>query len=74
MSLHLSVAQAGAIGPRAENQDALRVVTPLAELAASKGAHAALDRCGGRVSDCEIRHGRGNPLPFGGAPGASLIG
>ena len=37
MSLQLSVAQASAIGPRAENQDALRVVTPMPELAASKG-------------------------------------
>lgn len=33
----------------------------------------ALDRCGGRPSDCEKRHGKGNPLPYGGAPGASLI-
>lgn len=33
----------------------------------------ALDRCGGRVSDCEKRFGKGNPLSFGGAPGASLI-
>jgi len=32
----------------------------------------ALDRCGGRVSDCEIRHGKGNPLPFGGTPATSL--
>ncbi|MEE5107229.1 phage minor tail protein L [Pseudomonas alliivorans] len=31
------------------------------------------DRCGGRISDCEKRHGKGNPLPFGGAPGASLV-
>lgn len=42
MSLQLSVAQASAIGPRAENQDALRVVTPLAELAASKGYLCAI--------------------------------
>ncbi|MBA1431595.1 bifunctional protein-serine/threonine kinase/phosphatase [Pseudomonas orientalis] len=42
MSLQLSVAQASAIGPRAENQDALRVVTPVAELAASKGYLCAL--------------------------------
>ncbi|WP_248731361.1 bifunctional protein-serine/threonine kinase/phosphatase [Pseudomonas sp. MWU13-2517] len=42
MSLQLSVAQASAIGPRAENQDALRVVTPLAELAASKGYLCAM--------------------------------
>lgn len=32
----------------------------------------ALDRCGGRVSDCERRHGKGNPLPFGGTPATSL--
>ncbi|WP_152222619.1 bifunctional protein-serine/threonine kinase/phosphatase [Pseudomonas sp. SCB32] len=37
MSLTLSFAQASAIGPRDENQDALRVVTPPAGLAASKG-------------------------------------
>ncbi|MCP8465669.1 bifunctional protein-serine/threonine kinase/phosphatase [Pseudomonas sp. ZM23] len=37
MSLALSFAQASATGPRDENQDALRVVTPPAELAASKG-------------------------------------
>ncbi len=42
MSLRLSVAQASAIGPRAENQDALRVVTPVAELAASKGYLCAM--------------------------------
>ncbi|AZD91375.1 MULTISPECIES: bifunctional protein-serine/threonine kinase/phosphatase [Pseudomonas] len=37
MSLRLSHAQASAIGPRAENQDALRLVTPAPTLAASKG-------------------------------------
>jgi serine/threonine protein phosphatase PrpC len=37
MSLHLSFAQASAIGPRDENQDALRLVTPVPALAASKG-------------------------------------
>jgi serine/threonine protein phosphatase PrpC len=37
MSLHLSFAQASAIGPRDENQDALRLVTPAPALAASKG-------------------------------------
>ncbi|MBD9628666.1 MULTISPECIES: bifunctional protein-serine/threonine kinase/phosphatase [Pseudomonadaceae] len=37
MSLALSFAQASATGPRDENQDALRVVTPPAGLAASKG-------------------------------------
>ncbi|MBP1125586.1 MULTISPECIES: bifunctional protein-serine/threonine kinase/phosphatase [Pseudomonas] len=42
MSLQLSVAQASAIGPRSENQDALRVVTPSAQLAASKGYLCAL--------------------------------
>ena len=42
MSLQLSIAHASAIGPRAENQDALRVVTPVAELAASKGYLCAL--------------------------------
>jgi len=42
MSLRLSVAQASAIGPRMENQDALRVATPAAELAASKGYLCAM--------------------------------
>ncbi|WP_130872479.1 bifunctional protein-serine/threonine kinase/phosphatase [Pseudomonas bubulae] len=37
MSLQLSFAHASAIGPRAENQDALREVTPVPMLAASKG-------------------------------------
>ncbi|NWD04218.1 protein kinase domain-containing protein [Pseudomonas gingeri] len=37
MGLQLSFAQATATGPRAENQDALRLVTPAPELAASKG-------------------------------------
>ncbi|MDH0648555.1 bifunctional protein-serine/threonine kinase/phosphatase [Pseudomonas sp. GD03858] len=42
MSLRLSFAQASATGPREENQDALRLVTPAAELAASKGYLFAL--------------------------------
>ena len=42
MSLQLSFAQASAIGPRAENQDALRLVTPAPALAASKGYLFAL--------------------------------
>lgn len=37
MALQLSFAEASAIGPRAENQDALRSVTPAPALAASKG-------------------------------------
>jgi serine/threonine protein phosphatase PrpC len=37
MSLLLSFAEASAIGPREENQDALRLVTPAPALAASKG-------------------------------------
>ena len=42
MSLQLSFAQATATGPRPENQDALRLVTPAPELAASKGYLCAL--------------------------------
>ncbi|QHD02360.1 protein kinase [Pseudomonas sp. S04] len=42
MSLQLSFAEASAIGPREENQDALRLVTPAAELAASKGCLFAI--------------------------------
>ncbi|MDQ0121590.1 serine/threonine protein phosphatase PrpC [Pseudomonas lini] len=37
MSLQLSFAEASAVGPRDENQDALRLVTPTPALAASKG-------------------------------------
>jgi serine/threonine protein phosphatase PrpC len=42
MSLQLNFAQATATGPREENQDALRLVTPAPELAASKGYLFAL--------------------------------
>ncbi|MFJ7813875.1 protein kinase [Pseudomonas asiatica] len=42
MSLQLNFAQASATGPREENQDALRLVTPAPELAASKGYLFAL--------------------------------
>lgn len=42
MGLQLSVGEASAIGPRRENQDALRVVTPAPALAASKGYLFAL--------------------------------
>ena len=37
MALQLSIGETSAIGPRSENQDALRVVTPAPALAASKG-------------------------------------
>ena len=42
MALQLSIAQASASGPREENQDATRLVTPAPELAASKGYLVAL--------------------------------
>ncbi|MCY1395020.1 Serine/threonine-protein kinase PknD [compost metagenome] len=42
MSLQLSYAQASATGPRPENQDALRLVTPAPALAASQGYLFAL--------------------------------
>lgn len=42
MSLQLSFAQASAIGPREENQDAMRLVTPAPDLAASKGYLCAI--------------------------------
>lgn len=42
MPLHLSFAQASATGPRVENQDALRLVTPAPALAASKGYLVAI--------------------------------
>jgi len=31
------------------------------------------DSCGRRISDCEKRFGRGNPLPFGGFPGVARV-
>lgn len=34
----------------------------------------AQDVCGGRRQDCEDRHGKGNPLPYGGFPAANLQG
>lgn len=42
MTLQLSIGEASAAGPRAENQDAIRVVTPAPALAASKGYLFAL--------------------------------
>ncbi len=42
MGLQLSYAEASASGPRAENQDAIRLVTPAPALAASKGYLFAL--------------------------------
>ncbi|AKI27462.1 tail protein [Moraxella phage Mcat10] len=32
-----------------------------------------LDKCGGCVSDCQLRFGQDNPLPFGGFPAAGLV-
>ena len=37
MALQLSISEASDTGPRQQNQDAIRVVTPAAPLAASKG-------------------------------------
>tara|TARA_R110001606_G_scaffold364986_1_gene519712 strand:+ start:34748 stop:35545 length:798 start_codon:yes stop_codon:yes gene_type:complete len=34
---------------------------------------AAKDACGGRLSDCRLRFGDNNPLPFGGFPSSSLV-
>ncbi|WOD09712.1 bifunctional protein-serine/threonine kinase/phosphatase [Pseudomonas sp. NyZ704] len=42
MSLELRIAEASASGPREENQDAIRIVTPAPHLAASKGHLLAL--------------------------------
>jgi len=42
MPLQLTIGEASATGPRAENQDAVRVVTPAPTLAASKGHLLAL--------------------------------
>ncbi|MBP0942644.1 bifunctional protein-serine/threonine kinase/phosphatase [Pseudomonas alliivorans] len=49
MTLQLRFAEFSASGPRPENQDALRLVTPVAALAASKGYLFAL---ADRVSQC----------------------
>ena len=43
MALQLSFGEATATGPRTENQDAIRVVTPAPALAASKGYLLAED-------------------------------
>lgn len=32
----------------------------------------AKDKCGGRLSDCRLRFGDNNPLPFGGFPASSM--
>jgi len=37
-------------------------------------SNPALDVCGGRMSDCKLRFGTENPLPFGGFPAANLQG
>ena len=42
MALQLSISEASDTGPRQHNQDAIRVVTPAAQLAASKGHLLAL--------------------------------
>ena len=31
------------------------------------------DKCGGRLSDCRLRFGDNNPLPFGGMPSSALV-
>ncbi|MBM1145649.1 phage minor tail protein L [Alcanivorax sp. ZXX171] len=33
----------------------------------------SLDQCGGQLSDCKLRFGENNELPFGGFPGSALI-
>ncbi|ELA08721.1 lambda-like phage minor tail protein L [Moraxella macacae 0408225] len=33
-----------------------------------------LDKCGGRMKSCVLRHGRNKPLPFGGCPASGLTG
>ena len=33
----------------------------------------ALDKCGGRLSDCKLRFGEYGELPFGGYPASSLV-
>lgn len=41
--------------------------------ASGQATTAAQDRCGRKVSDCELRFGIGNPLPFGGFPGVARV-
>lgn len=45
----------------------------VAQLDDTPTTNLALDRCGGRLSSCKLRFGADAELPFGGAPGATLI-
>lgn len=33
----------------------------------------SLDQCGGKLTDCKLRHGENNELPFGGFPAVGLV-
>lgn len=46
---------------------------PVAKYDGTPTAVLGEDRCGGRVSDCELRFGVGNPLPYGGFVAAGLL-
>ena len=68
MPLRLSYAHSSASGPRAENQDATRLVSPAASLAASKGYLFAL---ADGVSQCADGGLTGGPVP--GTPGVAAV-
>jgi lambda family phage minor tail protein L len=46
---------------------------PVATLDGTPTDDPALDNCGGLLSDCKLRFGANNSLPFGGFPGAALL-
>lgn len=46
---------------------------PVADENGNPTTDPAKDKCGGRLSDCKLRFGANNPLPFGGYPAAGLI-
>lgn len=46
---------------------------PVADAQDNPTADPSLDRCGKRLGSCELRFGKGNPLPYGGFPAAGLM-
>lgn len=46
---------------------------PVADADGNPTDDPALDQCGGLLSDCKLRFGEDNELPFGGFPGSALL-
>lgn len=46
---------------------------PVADENGDATSDPAKDKCGGKLADCKLRFGDGNPLPFGGFPAAGLL-